>query len=94
MSFQIASIICNIDAGSIVIITGGGAYNGYLIDKIRSQLRNDIEIVIPESDIIQYKEALIFGFLGVLRMRSETNVLTSVTGSGQDHSAGTISFPL
>ncbi|MFC3161177.1 anhydro-N-acetylmuramic acid kinase [Chryseobacterium arachidis] len=69
-----------------VLFTGGGTYNQYLIEKIRS--KTDTEIIIPEKDIIEYKEALIFAFMGVLRLNKEINVLASATGSSHDHSSG------
>ncbi len=74
-----------------VLFTGGGVYNEYLISRIKSL--SDIKIVIPSSEIIEYKEALIFGLLGVLKMRDETNCLSSVTGAMKDHSSGKIFIP-
>lgn len=73
-----------------VLITGGGAYNTFLIDEIRR--RTSTEIVVPASEVINFKEALIFAFLGVLRLRGEVNVLSSVTGASKDHSSGNIFY--
>lgn len=70
-----------------VLFTGGGTYNYYLIEKIKE--KTDSQIVIPEKEIIDFKEALIFAFMGVLKMKGEINVLSSATGSSQDHSSGT-----
>lgn len=70
-----------------LLITGGGAYNDFLVARIQHYLPN-IEIVIPNKKTIEYKEALIFGLLGVLRLRNEINVLHSVTGASNDHCAG------
>ena len=47
-------------------------------------------VVIPDDKTIQFKEALIFGFLGVLRLRDEINVLSSVTGASKNHSTGVV----
>ncbi len=69
-----------------VLFTGGGTYNHYLIEKIKS--RTATEIIIPETQIIEYKEALIFALMGVLRLNNEINVLSSATGSLHDHSSG------
>ncbi|CAA7195829.1 anhydro-N-acetylmuramic acid kinase [Chryseobacterium potabilaquae] len=71
-----------------ILFTGGGTYNQYLIEKIKSKTTG--EIVIPESQIIDYKEALIFAFMGILRFNQEINVLASATGSARDHSSGII----
>lgn len=71
-----------------VLFTGGGTYNQYLIEKIKAQTTT--EIIIPEKEIIEYKEALIFAFMGVLRLTHEINVLSSATGSSQDHCSGII----
>jgi anhydro-N-acetylmuramic acid kinase len=70
------------------LLTGGGAHNLFLIERIRALSQS--VIVIPSSDIIDYKEAMIFGFLGVLRMRNEVNSLCSVTGACNDSSTGII----
>jgi anhydro-N-acetylmuramic acid kinase len=72
-----------------LLITGGGAYNTYLIKSLKNLLP-DTEITIPDDKTIQYKEALIFALLGVLKLRGDVNVLGSVTGAGQDHSSGYI----
>lgn len=75
-----------------MLITGGGAYNDFLIAKIRLQLP-EMQIVIPDKKILEFKEALIFALLGVLKLRNETNVLSSVTGAKHDHSSGEIYSP-
>jgi anhydro-N-acetylmuramic acid kinase len=72
-----------------LLITGGGAYNGYLIQKIQEKLPN-IAVIIPDEKTINFKEALIFGFLGILKIRNEINVLSSVTGAKHDHSSGVV----
>ncbi|HIE72715.1 MAG TPA: anhydro-N-acetylmuramic acid kinase, partial [Flavobacteriales bacterium] len=74
-----------------VLISGGGVFNAYLICRISHYVKS--EIIIPKNEIIDYKEALIFGFLGVLKLRNETNCLQSVTGAERDCSAGEIFKP-
>ena len=69
-----------------VLCTGGGTFNQYLIEKIRN--KTTTEIIIPPKKLIEYKEALIFAFMGILRLNNEINVLSSATGSSQDHSSG------
>ena len=72
-----------------LFITGGGAYNDFLIERIQHYLPK-IEIIIPDAKILEFKEALIFGLLGVLKLRNEVNVLSSVTGAKTDHSSGIV----
>lgn len=90
VAIQIATII-NSKPNSRVLVTGGGTYNKYLIDRIRKL--SDVEIIIPENELIEFKEALIFGLLGVLKIRNEINCLSSVTGAKKDHSSGVIYQP-
>lgn len=81
---QIAKVI-NVENIDNVLVTGGGAYNDILIQNIQSLTKTKIEI--PDAITINYKEALIFAFLGVLRIRNEINILKSVTG-GVSNSIG------
>ncbi|WP_194850101.1 anhydro-N-acetylmuramic acid kinase [Nonlabens antarcticus] len=81
----------SISKKSSVLITGGGAYNSFLIDLIRKN--GDFTITLPESKIIEYKEAVVFALLGVLRLRNEVNCLSSVTGASSDHCSGVIHTP-
>ncbi|HNQ69680.1 MAG TPA: anhydro-N-acetylmuramic acid kinase [Bacteroidales bacterium] len=74
-----------------VLITGGGAYNDYLISKIKEN--TNTEIIIPEKELVDFKEAVVFAFLGLLRYRSEINCLSSVTGAKTDSCCGIISYP-
>lgn len=90
IAIQIASEI-NKKNGVSVYITGGGVYNEYLIERLKANTKNNI--IIPLKTIIEFKEALIFGFLGVLKLRNEVNCLKSVTGASQNHSSGKIYIP-
>lgn len=74
-----------------MLLTGGGAYNNFLIENIKAQLP-DMEIMIPNKKTVEFKEALIFGLLGVLKLRGEINVLRTVTGAKHDHSSGIIYY--
>lgn len=73
-----------------VLITGGGAYNAYLVHCIRTNFKG--EVVIPADEIIQFKEALIFAFLGYLRLNNKVNTLSSVTGASSDSVGGAVYF--
>ena len=81
----------NLNQSNSVLITGGGAYNSFLIEQIRKHTK--AELILPERLLIEYKEAIIFGFLGVLKFRKEINCLKSVTGSKKNHSSGKIFYP-
>jgi anhydro-N-acetylmuramic acid kinase len=72
-----------------ILITGGGAYNDFLIERMQFHLPN-IKIIIPDNKTLEFKEALIFALLGVLKLRNEINALSSVTGAMKDHSSGII----
>ncbi len=78
-------------AGSI-ITTGGGAFNSFLVETLNNKM-NELNFIVPDSDLVEYKEAIVFGFLGVLRLRNEPNVLASVTGASRDTSSGIIHYP-
>ncbi|MDR2085426.1 MAG: anhydro-N-acetylmuramic acid kinase [Bacteroidales bacterium] len=72
-----------------VLITGGGAFNKYLIKRIEYYI-NEGEIIIPDETLVNYKEAVIFAFMGVLRMIEKVNIYSSVTGAERDHCGGRI----
>ena len=74
--------------GSSVLITGGGAYNTFLIQRLKAL--QEMEVILPENVLIEYKEALIFGLLGVLKLENKVNCLASVTGASKNHSSGVI----
>ncbi len=84
---QIANVLL---ANKLVntLITGGGAKNKFLIERIEANTKFNISL--PETALIDFKEALIFAFLGVLKFNNEVNVLSSVTGAFKDHSSGVI----
>lgn len=75
-----------------ILITGGGAYNNHLINEIKKKL-TEYKIIIPEKDIVEFKEALIFGLLGVLRVRKNINCLSSVTGAKKNSCTGEVFYP-
>ncbi|RYE16504.1 MAG: anhydro-N-acetylmuramic acid kinase, partial [Sphingobacteriales bacterium] len=58
-----------------LLATGGGAFNSFLIELIGFYLDRKVAIVLPDAEVINFKEALIFAFLGVLRWRKEVNCL-------------------
>lgn len=76
---------------SKLLVTGGGAFNTFLMKRLAEKLQTlAIEVVMPDSNLIQYKEALIMAFIGVLRWRQEYNILSSVTGAERDSIGGAV----
>ncbi|MBL7951932.1 MAG: anhydro-N-acetylmuramic acid kinase [Flavobacteriales bacterium] len=71
-----------------VLVTGGGAHNTLLIERLRAV--SGREIVVPERTIVDFKEALIFAFLGVRRLNGDSTALASVTGASRDSSGGSL----
>ncbi len=74
-----------------LLVTGGGAFNTFLIERLKEVLQlAGIEVVVPEDAIVNYKEALIMALMGVLRWRQEYTVLASVTGAERDSIGGAV----
>ena len=84
--------ICNQIAMNIdgdhpqILFTGGGVKNKFLMSRLSKKMKQKFQL--PEIEIIDFKEALIFAFLGILKVRNEINCLRSVTGAEKDHSSG------
>jgi anhydro-N-acetylmuramic acid kinase len=89
ITFQIAVALPN-KKGKL-LATGGGAYNDFLVERMQFHLPQ-LEIIIPDKKTIEFKEALIFALLGVLKLRNEINVLASVTGSKHNHTSGVVYY--
>jgi anhydro-N-acetylmuramic acid kinase len=74
-----------------LLITGGGAHNLYLIERIKNKLSPaSIKCIIPSESLVDYKEALIIALMGALRWREDVNVLHSVTGATKDSINGAV----
>lgn len=78
--------------GNKLLVTGGGAKNLFLVEIIKKKLEDKVSIEIPSETIVDFKEAIVFGLMGVLRERNEINCLSSVTGASHDSCGGVI-FP-
>ncbi|MBN2637817.1 MAG: anhydro-N-acetylmuramic acid kinase [Bacteroidales bacterium] len=74
-----------------VLITGGGAHNHFLRERL--QLMSNVQWVFPDTRLIDFKEALIFAFMGLLRLEGKNNCLASVTGAIKDSSSGDVHLP-
>lgn len=76
---------------SKLLVTGGGAFNGFLMERLKSELNTiDIEVIVPEKQIVEFKEALIMALIGVLRWRQEYTTLPSVTGAERGSIGGAL----
>jgi anhydro-N-acetylmuramic acid kinase len=74
-----------------LLITGGGAHNGFMTGKLKEELAScGVECVIPDEMLVDYKEALVIALMGVLRWREDLNVLHTVTGASKDSINGAI----
>ena len=83
-------IIANVpEKARTLLVTGGGAHHSFLIEQIQNQ-RDTLKVIVPDPLIIDYKEALIFAFLGLLRLTGENNCLRSVTGAREDNCGGCV----
>lgn len=88
IAFQISK---KLEKNKSVLITGGGAYNEFLIKRIK--VNSGSKIIIPEKKLIEYKEALIFALLGYMREQNFINTFASATGAKRDSSGGAVYFP-
>ena len=96
IAIQIKNSITSIDSrlptpDSRLLATGGGAFNRFLIERLREHLKElNIEVVIPDNNLVKYKEALIMALIAILRWRQEYNVLSTVTGASRDSIGGAL----
>lgn len=91
---QVADAIGEAPGGK-VLLTGGGTHNGFLLERIAGNLevrlpRKKFTIDAADDRLIDFKEALIFAFLGVLRITGTPNALASVTGARRDSVCGQV----
>lgn len=73
-----------------VLCTGGGALNAYLVYRLMDQCGDRADLIVPEAEVVNFKEALVFAFLGIRRVRNEINCLKSVTRASRDSSSGVL----
>jgi anhydro-N-acetylmuramic acid kinase len=94
IAIQIKNAIANTRhpaPGTRLLATGGGALNIFLVEQLKEQLKElNIEVIVPDKKLVNYKEALIMALIGVLRWREEYNVLSSVTGAARDSIGGAL----
>jgi len=88
LAYQISG---NLPSEGKVLITGGGAHNDFLISLIKE--KSSCEMVVPETELVDGKEALIFAYLAYLRLNGRVNVRSSITGGSADLSSGAVYLP-
>lgn len=78
----------NISKVDKMLVTGGGALNKFLIERISEKV--PATVIVPDVQTVNFKEALMVGLMGVLRLRSQINCLSTVTGAERDNIGGAI----
>ncbi|PWH81238.1 anhydro-N-acetylmuramic acid kinase [Brumimicrobium oceani] len=90
IAYQVGTSLNQVNA-SATLVTGGGAKNHFLVEKIKAYSKG--EVIVPNMDLIDFKEAIGFAFLGLLRWQNKVNIWSSVTGSKRDSSSGIVIRP-
>jgi len=74
-----------------LLATGGGAFNDFLIERLRNALKIfNIDVIVPDENLVKFKEALVMALLGVLRWREEDTVINTVTGASRSSIGGAV----
>ncbi|MDX1327211.1 MAG: anhydro-N-acetylmuramic acid kinase, partial [Arenibacter sp.] len=76
-----------------LLVTGGGALNGFLMDTLQEKVGDKTKVIKPSKTLVEFKEALVFALMGVLREENAINCLRSVTGAKRDSSGGVCFLP-
>ena len=90
LSYQILRVVDQFSIKGKILVTGGGAHNSFIIGILNGENKNFIK---PSTEIIDFKEALIFAFLGLNRILGVPNTLASVTGASRNSTGGNIFLP-
>lgn len=90
---QIAAVVDKYGLQGEVLCTGGGTHNLWLIDQINRKLAKRAWLHVPDQNLVDFKEAILFALLAVLRLYGVPNALASVTGAIQDSCTGAIHDP-
>lgn len=90
IAIEIAHAVLQDKKKVTVLCTGGGAFNSFLITRLLDHCGDGAALILPADDVIKFKEALVFAFLGVLRICGEPNSLKRITGAARDNVAGVL----
>jgi anhydro-N-acetylmuramic acid kinase len=78
-------------SNSKLLMTGGGAHHSFLVKRIATLISGyGVEVVVPDKQLVDYKEAIVMALLGVLRWREENTVMNSVTGAKRSSIGGAV----
>ncbi len=88
MAEQIQNVLSKKKEKGRVLVTGGGAKNHYFLDLLKG--KSEWDFIVPEQRVIDFKEAIIFAYLGFLRVRGERNIFAAATGASKDSIGGII----
>ena len=88
----IAQLIANIcdRKNSKILFSGGGAKNKFLFQILENELKNNQEIVIPDQEIIAFKECILMAYMAYKRIKEECNFISSATGARHDSCGGAV----
>jgi anhydro-N-acetylmuramic acid kinase len=89
-AFQISQNL-NESGVKSVLITGGGAKNKFLISRIAHYFKG--EVILPNEELTDFKEAIVFAYLGALYLENKTNSVATVTGAEKDTICGVWHIP-
>ncbi len=87
--FQLTQAINTNKVTGKVLVTGGGAFNKFLIESLQNQCRQ-IVVEVPDALTINYKESLAMAIMGALRWREENNTIKTATGARQASVGGAL----
>ena len=93
--FQVQKAAMDVSTENIspkkMLVTGGGAFNTFLVEQLSNALEKlNIEVIVPDENLVKYKEALIMALLGILRWREENTIFNSVTGATRSSIGGAV----
>ncbi len=81
----------SVSESATMLVTGGGAFNKFLIAQLSEALKSyNVTLIVPDDKTVKFKEALVMALIGTLRWREETNVLSTVTGASRDSIGGAL----
>lgn len=92
VAMQVAAAVARWGTGGgELLVTGGGAFNTHLVQRIEAALEPlQVTVTVPDAALVKFKEALVMALIGTLRWREEANVLSSITGASRSSVGGAL----